>query len=144
MVVPAFCRKVIFEVTVSGKTSLAESPVVLPAGAGINAANLTQRVVALPGWSVSTPPMSIGVSDWSAFRRLTAKNRVSFGSVIRLLSTSAPVREIDSSVKTSGANPIFSMLNNEHGFFFGLGGLRDGGTVPNSIAVLFPGMVTLV
>src|SRR5437870_3906340 len=86
--------------------------------------------------------MSSGVSDWSEFRRLTLKNLVSFGSVIRLLSTSAPARDIESRVKTSGANPIFWTLKIEHGLFFGLGGLRVGDTGPNSIAVLFPGIVT--
>ena len=61
---------------------------------------------------------------------------------MRRLSTSAPVRLIDSNVNTSGAKPIFSTVKNEHGLFFGLGGLRAGETVENSTAVLFPGMVT--
>ena len=46
---PAFCLKVIVEVKISGRTSLAARPVVLPASAGINATNLAQRGCAWPG-----------------------------------------------------------------------------------------------
>jgi hypothetical protein len=62
--------------------------------------------------------------------------------VIRPLSTSLPVRAIESNVRVSGANPIFSTVKNEQGLFFGLGALRVGDTVANSTALLFPGMVT--
>src|SRR6266550_2771586 len=90
-------------------------------------------------------------SDWSEFTRNRTKNLEagtsatglrSFGSLMRPLVTSAPVRLSESKVKTSGANPTVSIVNNVHGFFFDLGGLRAGGTVANSIAALLPGMVT--
>lgn len=86
--------------------------------------------------------MSSGVSDWSEPTRFKLKYLVSFGSVIRPLSTSLPVRTIESSVTVSGPNPIFSTVKNEHGLFFGLGGLRAGDTVANSTVGLFAGIVT--
>ena len=49
MLAPEFCLKTILDVTVSGKTLPAARPVVLPASAGINAANLAQRFWTCPG-----------------------------------------------------------------------------------------------
>ena len=69
-----------------------------------------------------------------------------FASAIFLESTSLPVRVIESSVSTSGANPMFWTANNPHGFFFAFGGFRAGETgdgFPNSTTALLPGMTTL-
>ena len=85
--------------------------------------------------------MSSGVNDWSALMTLRLKNLVSFGSLIRPLSTAAPVLAIESNVKNSGENPVFWMVKTEHGLFFGLT-FREG-AVLKSIVGLPPGMVTV-
>src|SRR6185503_10290158 len=118
---------------------------------GINAANLTQNCCDWPGWTnARASPGEIWISDWLAFTRKTVKNFVgvvsgtaltSFGSLMRPLVTSLPVRLSESNVSASGANPMLSIVKNVQGFLAGFGALRVG-FAENSSDVLFPGSWT--